>query len=568
MQATPRLFLVFLEAAIMRRFSVLALSLLLLSSVFLGCSRTPQKQAGVTKDVIAVDPGIKVLPPKVDGKKVDGKKDDEPKPVEKVLPKPVIVDASKQVKYDAALGEALTALAGHDWKRAKTAYTIALDLAPDDASKAFVQAEIAGLDLRLAKDGAGKDIVKNIEIVLNDGKAEDAAKLARDALKEFGDGDTADALVQLILKAEAIKNAEKAEDKDGRFARFKKEGEAAIAERNLRAAAVAFEQALLTQADADLQKTCDDIRVKLDTYDAFRKKAAELRKDPLQIEGGIAALTEAANAWDTPQIRQEIDEAQTAKTTKRDTVGVVDFEVRNDIGVADGDSSIADELLPLLKPRFDPVERGQIKKVVGELQIGWTVNNDAKQQTQLGKTINARYLVVGSVHRLIGITIRARLVDTQTVLVVQTGKIIAANMEEALKQMPDLAQQLLMPDDAKMKADQVAQDAAPLVPVVPADAVVPPAPAKDAALGAVPLLVAAAPGFGNAKPDRPGWPSSNRRRRARSRRRRTLRTRHCAIGSWLRPSPWAMPFSVPGAIPMRRSNTRRGLVGRSGQFPT
>ena len=353
----------------------------------------------------------------------------------------------------------------------------------------------------MEQDGAAKATVKNIETVLNDGKADDAAKLAKDALKEFGDGDDAGKLVELSVQAEALKNAESKEAKDARYARFKKEGDAALEEKNLRAAALAFEQALLARDDADLQKTCADLRGTLDTYDTMRKKAAELRKDPTQIDDAIAALKEAAAAWDTLPIRQLLEEYQLAKASKRETVSVVDFEVRGDAGLAGAGAAIANALLPLLKPKYNLLERGQLnKESLFELQIGPGLADDPKQQKQVGEAAKVRYLVFGSVSRLAGISVRARLVDVQTGLVVQTGKVFADSVDDALKQLPDLAQQLLMTDDAKMQADQQQQNAAPPVAVVGDKAVVPPAPDPKAPAPA-PNLNAPAPPVAGVKPD-------------------------------------------------------------------
>jgi hypothetical protein len=447
----------------MRQFWAISASLILFASLFLGCHKTAKKDDGDAQAVAPVDPNVKVVPPVI--VKGGPKKKDSDAPS-----KPAVVDFSKQEKYETALANALMALAEQKYNDALASFETARSIQDNE----FVQGEIAKLKLRMEQDGAAKKTVKNIETVLNDGKADDAAKLAKEALKEFGEGDDAAKLVELSVQAEALKNAESNEAKDARYARFKKEGNAALEEKNLRAAALAFEQALLARDDADLQKTYDDIRGKLDTYDAMRKKAAELRKDPLQIDDAIAALKEAKNAWDTLQVRQLIDEYQLAKASKRETVSVVDFEMRGDVGMANAGSALADELLPLLKPKYDLFERGQLRKIAGELQLGVGFADDPKQQALLGKVANVRYLVIGSVSRLAGVSVRARLVDVQTGLVVQTGRVLADSVEDALKQMPDLAQQLLMTDDAKMQADQ--QQNVPPVPKVGDNAVVPPAP--------------------------------------------------------------------------------------------
>lgn len=115
--------------------------------------------------------------------------------------------------------------------------------------------------------------------------------------------------------------------------------------------------------------------------------------------------------------------------------------------------------------------------VLAELKVQQGFADDFKQQQQIGKLSKARYLVVGSVQRLVGVTIRARLVDTQTGLVAQTAKIVAINMEEALNQVPDLAKQLMMNDAAKAAFEQEMQaKAVQPVEKAPDKAAVPPAP--------------------------------------------------------------------------------------------
>src|SRR5258708_22787955 len=94
------------------------------------------------------------------------------------------------------------------------------------------------------------------------------------------------------------------------------EGDAALDEKTLRAAALAFEQALAARADDALQQKLDGIRADLEKYDALRAKAAELRRDPAQIEDALAALQAAQQAWDTLQIRQDLHE-DTPRPQKR-----------------------------------------------------------------------------------------------------------------------------------------------------------------------------------------------------------------------------------------------------------
>lgn len=475
----------------MRRFYAISASFLLLASLFLGCTRQPQAGDDDKKQV-------KIDPPKV---KVDPANLDKNKKQDPIVQVPVQTNDEKQEKYEAALSDALTALAERKWTDALVAFETARSLNDTE----FVQGEIARLKARIEQDTTAKSTVKDIETVLNDGKADDALKLVSNALKEFGDGDDADELIKLRLQAEALKNAgaKDKEDPEARYQRFRKEGEAAMEEKNLRAAALAYEQALQARDDAGLQTKYDDIRGKLDTYDMLRKKAAELRRDPTQLEEALEALKTAFAAWETLQVRNEMDELQLALQNRRETVSVVNFEVRNDVGLPNAGAVFADELFPRLKPKFNLVDRNQLNRVLTELQAPQNFVDDPQQQQQVGKLAKVRYLVVGSVSRLVGVTVRARLIDVRTGLVVQTGKIVAPTIQEAIERAPELAKQLLMSDAEKMQFD-AQQDAAKAAVVAPADGEIPQAPQPPAAGAAPPpppAVNVAPPGFGNAKFD-------------------------------------------------------------------
>lgn len=458
----------------MRRNCLLSLSTLLLVAFLSGCGKGNQQNDD--KQQAKADPKVQIEQPKVlvkanqDGPKIKGDVDDPPAKKAGDAPMPM---EDKQEKYEAAIGEALLAMAERKWNDA----LIALEAAKTFDDTEFVRNEIARVRERLDQDGATKNVVKNIEAVINDGKAEEAAKLVNDALKEFGDGDDAVKLVQLKLQADALQGVQNKEDDEARYKRFKAEGEAALGEKNLRAAALALEQALQAKNDAALQRTFDDVRDKLERYDALRKKASTLRKDPTQLDEALEALTAAAMDWDTVQVRSDIDEVQLALAKRRDTVSVANFEVRNDVGLPDAGATIADELLAKLKVKYDLVERGQVAKVVAELKLEKDFVDDADAQQQIAKFAKVRYLVVGSVSRLAGVTVRARIVDMRTGLVVQTAKVVGANIDEAMNQLPDLAKQLLMTDDEKAQFDQeMQQNVAKHVAPVAENAVVPAAP--------------------------------------------------------------------------------------------
>ena len=456
----------------MRRVLAISLTSLVLAGILLGCNQavTPPKDAD--KKIVELDPKIKIVNPGIkDDVKPDDKKNGEKPPIK------VDTATDKQEKYEAALTDALLALADRKWADALAAFEAARAIQDTE----FIQSEIAKLKGRLEQDGTATATVKNIETVLNEGRAEDAVKLTKEGLKEFGDGDNAPKLIQLGVQAEALLAVQKKEEAEARFARFRAEGDTAVRERNLRAGALAYEQALLTREDPELQKTYDDLREKLDKYDALRKKAAELRKMATELEAALDALKEAAAAWDTPQVRTETDEVQLALAKRRDSVSVADFEVRNDVGVADAGPALADEILPRLRTKYDIIERAQLNKVVAELKLEGGFADDREQQQQVGKLIKSRFIVVGSIRQIGGIMVQARLVDVRTGLVVQTAKLNAPTMLDAINQAPELAKQLLMNDEEKMEYDlNLEARVAKKVEVVAPDAAVPPAPLPPA----------------------------------------------------------------------------------------
>src|SRR5262249_21311053 len=142
-------------------------------------------------------------------------------------------------------------------------------------------------------------------------------------------------LVQLQLQAQALASLTQQEDALARYQRFRQQGDAALAEKNLRAAALAYDAALAARPDPALEKQLASLRADLDKYDGLRKRAAELRREPSELDEALDALKEASKIWDNLQIRQEMDECALALQKRRDTVSVADFEVHGDVGFAD-----------------------------------------------------------------------------------------------------------------------------------------------------------------------------------------------------------------------------------------
>ena len=412
-------------------------------SLLAGCSKAPR-------------PAAQPVEEPAEGKPADAAK----RPVEALRP-----ERSAQEKYDAALLDAVNRMAERDYRAA----LLSLEAARAAQDTEQVRREIERMRTLLEQQAAAERTLRDIQIVLDDGKPEEASRLAAAALRQYGGSDAAERLAQIKRQADALLAAQTG-DAAARRNRFRTDAEAALREKNLRAAALAFEQALQDGEDPDLRKQLDAVRADLARYDDLRRRAAELRRDPANLEEALAALQEAAKVWDTPQVQQEIDECALALQRRRDRLGVADFEVRGEVGMPFAGRVVADELLPAFKQRFDLVERGQLKQVVEELRLeAGALADDADGRREVGRLARLRYLVVGSITPLNGVTVHARLVDVQTGLIVQTARLAAPSADELLPLLPQLANLLQMTDEQRLAAERplAEQGAANVRPAAP-----------------------------------------------------------------------------------------------------
>ena len=453
-------------------------------SVFLaGCGRQERpvdpKVAGKIDDVV-VAPQVKV--------------DVTPKALEAAFgPIPLFSSDPANEKYDAALTHALTLLADQDLSKSLDAF----EAAKLEKDTEFVRGEIAKLKSRLEAEASAKKTVQEIQIVLDQGDPKEARKLIQTALFEFGGGPEAGKLIQLQAQADALAAFQGNEDPKVRFLRLRDQGQVALQDDNLRAAAAALQQAIQLFDDAGVRDQLQGVQRRLEKYDSLRRRAAELRRDPNEVDDALVLYREAAAAWNTPEVRNDIDDCTVALQKRRDTLGVAEFEALGELGMPAAGQIIAEELLPTFKARFGLVERGQVAKVVQELNLVAGFQNNPDQQRELGKLARVRFLVLGSVRRVGAFTVQARLVDSTTGLIVQTGKISAPTFEELLPRLTELTKQLLMSDDEKLAFDQeqirVAQRIAPVL----ANAPLPAFPAAGAPLAPGLWFDAAPPpGFG------------------------------------------------------------------------
>lgn len=377
---------------------------------------------------------------------------------------------SAQERYDTALLDALNQLADKKYAEALAALEGARAIQDTDV----VRREIDKIKGLIEQQAAAERIARDIASVLNDGKADEAAQLGTAALSQFGGTDVADALEKIKRQADAIAAAP-LDDAAARRTRFLREADGARRDNNLRAAAIALEQ---LADDAEARKQLDELRNTLARYDDARARAARLRRDASQLEDALALLEEARKAWDTPQVRLEIDEYTFALQKRRDRLSIADFEVRGDVGVPLAGRTVAEELLPGFKSRFDLVEREQIGRVLDELKLeASTVGDDPVGRGEVARLARLRYLVVGSITPLNGVTVQARVVDVRTGLIAQTARLSAPTVEALLPRLPLLAQLLMMSDEQKLAFDAAqAQQPAPEVQPIAVTAALPPPP--------------------------------------------------------------------------------------------
>src|SRR5262249_53144280 len=153
-----------------------------------------------------------------------------------VLPK--LSAPTGREKYEAAVARAFLLMGEKKDQEAVAALQEALAAQETD----FVKTEIERLQARITRQEAAQKAADDIKEILDAGKATEAAKLAADALAQYGDSDAAEAITGLKRQADALA-ATSIEDK-ARKQKFLNDAEVARKADNLRAAVVSYEQAV------------------------------------------------------------------------------------------------------------------------------------------------------------------------------------------------------------------------------------------------------------------------------------------------------------------------------------
>jgi tetratricopeptide (TPR) repeat protein len=389
-----------------------------------------------------------------------------------------MAEPSRKERYDAALLDAISHIAEQKYNLALLDLQTAQGL--DDTE--LVRGEIARVNDLLAQQETATKTVQDLQTVLKDGPADVVVPLSNDALKQFGGTDQGPALADVQRQAAILELAAASpEEQVVLRKRWWVSGKAALEDNNLRTAVLSFELALSdAPAEDPRRQELETVRGRLVRYDEQRDLANRLRRDRATLEDALPTLVSAQQAWDTTQVRSDLDEVRFALSRCRDRLAVADFEVRGDLGWPDAGRTVSDALLGGFKRRFDLVERGQLDRVLGELKLeGAALGVDDGGRREIGRLGRLKYLVVGSITPLNGVTVHARLVNVQTGLIEQSARLSAPTLDQLVNRLEVLARKLQMTDEQQLAFEaQLANEAVEIQPIAPLadNQAVPPAP--------------------------------------------------------------------------------------------
>src|SRR5262245_50758637 len=198
-----------------RLFLGFSLSVLTVALVLTGCTQNPNPGAALAQGPSddKVSPGeAKPIPPGESKPKSDG--DDPADPTSASLAEtktdpdtlpvlPKLTAPTGEEKYEVAIARAFQLMGEKKDKEALAALQEAQAAQDTD----FVKTEIERLQARLTRQEAAQKAADDIKEVLEAGQAAEAAKLAGEALAQYGDSDVAETISGLKRQADALVGA-------------------------------------------------------------------------------------------------------------------------------------------------------------------------------------------------------------------------------------------------------------------------------------------------------------------------------------------------------------------------
>ena len=159
-----------------------------------------------------------------------------------------------------------------------------------------------------------------------------------------------------------------------------------------------------------------------------------MRKDPAHLEEALLKLDEARNIWKSPHALEEKQDLQYRILVSRDRIGVADFEVVGDVGIPRAGTLIADQIQPAFKGRFDLLDRAELNQAIERLNLPRALRTSDWRLREIGQFVRTRYLVVGSISAIAGLTVHAQLVDTKCGMITHAARLNVQNIDELARQ--------------------------------------------------------------------------------------------------------------------------------------
>ena len=273
-----------------------------------------------------------------------------------------MLELSPQQRYDDSVWTALTLLTDHKYPEAVAAFEQAQRIQDTDQ----LRQEIARVKARLDAARTADRTIHDIQTILADGMADEAARLAGMALREFGASEKADVIIRLKRQADALVAVSL--DGPARVARFRQEADEATRADSLRAAAVAYEQCAAA-GDAAASSRLTPVRANLDRYDDARRQAAEFAVHSANSASRSPPLKMQSPHGTRPRSDKKLTNARSRLLLRRERLSVAEFDTRGDVGAPRFGQTIAEELAPAFKPHYDLVDVGQVARVCSDLQL-------------------------------------------------------------------------------------------------------------------------------------------------------------------------------------------------------
>ncbi len=350
--------------------------------------------------------------------------------------------AQAQEEYNQHYAQGLVLLADKKYEDALAEFQKAQSI----SNTVEVAAQIEKIKQTLGADREAAQLVTEVEALHKAGRLEDASRKAADGVEKYWNTPSGPRLVEL-KKAVDAEVAGRAADKQALADKEYQKAQDYYKQGDLRNAYLTLGETTKYSQDPRISAMYEDAKSRMTLYDESLHAADAYMKNPDTYEDAIVSLEAAQKVWDTTEVRNRLESAQKALKSRRARVAVVDFETKGDFEVPNAGGAVAELLLPRFQSRFDLIERAQLAKLLQEQNLQMTDLVEASAAEKLAKIKRVQYLVMGSLMRFGGIHVTARMVQVDSGLIQNTGKISPPGFQEIDPYLKDLAAQLTMSEE-------------------------------------------------------------------------------------------------------------------------